>query len=174
MGILVVMCAVVLITLASACHPECTSACSSTVCKAECEILASPINCSIVCANASHLASCAPADCAFGPLQRDQCEQDSCPSLEVLCKPPSCNVPGSICEIQCNALRSGWQCRAPPCWERSCPVECEEPACVADPSTMSIKVSGSAHCSPASWLMTACVISLCLAMLYAPDGVATT
>jgi hypothetical protein len=158
------------VSFTTACHPECTSTCSSTVCPAVCDILAKPINCSIRCVNAAHVNSCRPVECRFGPVPRDQCEQDSCPQLEVLCEAPVCNAAGANCEIQCAAVQAGWDCHTPPCWEKACPVECGLPACAADPETMTVKVSDSVFIAPSSMLLFACIITLCAVAFYAPDG----
>lgn len=159
-------------SLAKACHPECTSTCSSTVCPAVCDILAMPINCSIRCVNASHVNSCRPVDCGFGPVPRDQCEQDSCPQLEVMCEAPVCNATGANCEIQCAPVYAGWECRTPSCWEKACPVECEAPACAADPETMTVNVSAAANVRPSAVMFFACALVLCMLALYAPDELA--
>lgn len=95
------------IALSLACHPECS--CEAATAPARCLIFAKPINCSILCANSSHLSSCQGIHCWYrAPV--DQCEQDACPQLEVKCRPPICTAHLADCQIQCEAVQAGWGC----------------------------------------------------------------
>lgn len=116
----------VLAARAETCHPECRDAHDDVVCLAVCWPVCAPPVCQR-CVNTTLLGpQCRPAPRCWVRCPPGQCESESCPQCETVCRDQCGTTPG--CTILCEETQCTWLC-APASTCPRVPLVCDAPAC---------------------------------------------
>lgn len=116
------------------CTPHCVTHCQAPrPPPPTCYVIASPVQCGIVCSNPAHITRCNVPVCVVDTAT-DQCPADSCPLCDVQCSQLQCDEDVHDCEIDCPPPQCTWECvmadpaTIPPA---VCDIRCEQPSCGA-------------------------------------------
>ncbi len=117
------------ITITSACHPECHYQCDDPVCFAICEPVCEDPVCQYQCENN---ATCTGTPHCSVRCPEDMCESDQCPACETVCSPAAIGTDcfENVCSPLCEETTCSWKCRLPSnCPQPICELACDAPAC---------------------------------------------